>query len=145
MRMVLIRTMSQSNSVTYFVCVLGWFFMTFTFILIITCFISLWYKEKKNEISQTYTKQTLYWERGKGKILFISYLVAEGETGSCGVVLHYGTVSWTPWLLWLNFTKLRSKVCRNMLYKHFQSAIQHTMTLSFNLKLPNYPIAKFIL
>ena len=24
--------------------------MTFTFILIITCFISLWHKEKKNEI-----------------------------------------------------------------------------------------------
>ena len=34
------------------------------------------------------------------------------------------------------FTKLRSKVGRNLSGKHFQSAIQHTMTLSFNLKCP---------
>ena len=62
--------------------------------------------------------------------------MAEGETGSCDVVLYYGTVLWTPCLLWLAFTKLRSKVGRNLSAKHFQSAIQHTMTLSFNLKCP---------
>ena len=34
------------------------------------------------------------------------------------------------------FTKLRSKVGRNLPGTHFQSAIQHKMTLSLNLKCP---------